>query len=217
MAGLEIGDELDGLTTEFESAQHFTQAFREELSRVQEELRATDREARGLSRSLGTGLKSAFVDLVFDGGRLTDVLLDIGRSMASSVFSSAIAPVQSALGSGIETLVNGAIGGLMGAMPFAAGGVVSAGRVRAFARGGIVGGPTLFPLRGGTGLMGEAGPEAIMPLARDAEGRLGVRGVAGTINVTVNVTTPDVEGFRRSQSQIAAGVSRALRQGQRNL
>ena len=40
--------------------------------------------------------------------------------------------------------------------------------------------PTLFPMRGGAGLMGEAGPEAIMPLARGADGKLGVRRVAGS-------------------------------------
>jgi phage-related minor tail protein len=68
------------------------------------------------------------------------------------------------------------------------------------------------------GLMGEAGPEAIMPLARGPDGKLGVRGAGGggTVHVTMNVSTPDTEGFRRSQSQIAAQMSRALARGQRN-
>jgi hypothetical protein len=35
--------------------------------------------------------------------------------------------------------------------------------------------------------------------------------------VTINIATPDVEGFRRSQSQIAAMLSRTVAQGQRNL
>ena len=42
-----------------------------------------------------------------------------------------------------------------------------------FANGGIVNSPTLFPLRGGAGLMGEAGAEAIMPLARGGDGKAG--------------------------------------------
>jgi len=65
---------------------------------------------------------------------------------------------------------------------------------RAFARGGIVNSPTLFPMATGTGLMGEAGPEAIMPLTRGSDGRLGVRssrdsgsGVNNNISITVNV------------------------------
>jgi len=54
---------------------------------------------------------------------------------------------------------------------------------------------TTFPMRGGTGLMGEAGPEAIMPLSRGADGRLGVRtqGGGGT-HVTMNISTL-VNGF----------------------
>jgi tape measure domain-containing protein len=50
--------------------------------------------------------------------------------------------------------------------------------VAAFANGGIVGSPTMFRFANGgttqTGLMGEAGPEAIMPLSRSADGKLGV-------------------------------------------
>lgn len=91
-------------------------------------------------------------------------------------------------------------------------------RVLPFAKGGVVTVPTAFPMRGGTGLMGEAGPEAILPLERGADGKLGVQ--AGTaprqVQVVMNVATPDVEGFRRSAGQIAAQMGRALARGQRN-
>lgn len=67
-------------------------------------------------------------------------------------------------------------GGMTGL--FANGGAF-AGGVQMFANGGaftnsVVSRPTLFPFANGTGLMGEAGPEAIMPLRRDGSGRLGV-------------------------------------------
>jgi phage-related minor tail protein len=65
--------------------------------------------------------------------------------------------------------------------------------------------------------MGEAGPEAIMPLARGADGKLGVRGGQGAMNVTVNIAAQDAESFRRSQSQVAALITRAALRGQRNL
>ena len=85
------------------------------------------------------------------------------------------------------------------------------------ARGGGVSSPTTFPMRGATGLMGEAGPEAILPLARGADGRLGVQAGGGrVVNVVMNVTTPDAAGFARSQGQIAAQVNRALARGSRN-
>jgi phage-related minor tail protein len=86
-----------------------------------------------------------------------------------------------------------------------------------FAKGGVVSGATAFPLRGGLGLMGEAGPEAIMPLTRGPDGSLGVRAQAGAApQVTINIATPDVAGFRRSQSQIAAEMSRLMARGARN-
>ncbi|MEM9049143.1 MAG: phage tail tape measure protein [Pseudomonadota bacterium] len=210
--------DLDDLADAFDTAQSFTAAFRSELQKVQSELRGTDKESRALSRSMGSTLRGAFEDLVLDGGRASDVLRQLGAGLASDVFSSAIKPVQSALGSGVQSIVSGGLSSLFGGiLPFANGGVVASGRLRAFANGGIVDGPTAFPMRGGTGLMGEAGPEAIMPLARGADGRLGVRGAGGGVNITMNISTPDVEGFRRSRGQIAADVSRALRQGQKNL
>jgi phage-related minor tail protein len=66
--------------------------------------------------------------------------------------------------------------------------------------------------------MGEAGPEAIMPLARGADGRLGVANSGGgrPVNININVSTPDVQGFARSQSQISAQMARALARGERN-
>jgi len=48
------------------------------------------------------------------------------------------------------------------------------GGLEMFARGGIVESPTLFKFARGAGLMGEAGPEAIMPLRRDGRGNLGI-------------------------------------------
>jgi phage-related minor tail protein len=62
------------------------------------------------------------------------------------------------------------------------------GRVQAFAAGGIVSSATMFPMRGGMGVMGEAGPEAIMPLTR-VGGKLGVAaagGGGGGVKVEVN-------------------------------
>ncbi|MCA0257142.1 MAG: hypothetical protein LCH47_11170 [Proteobacteria bacterium] len=67
---------------------------------------------------------------------------------------------------------------------YANGGAFGPSGVTAFAKGGsftnkVVDRPTLFPFANGTGLMGEAGPEAIMPLKRDASGRLGVSAPGG--------------------------------------
>jgi lambda family phage tail tape measure protein len=80
----------------------------------------------------------------------------------------------------------------LGFAPFkAAKGMMLDGGVQQFAKGGmftnqIVSQPTLFKFAQGTGLMGEAGPEAIMPLKRDQNGNLGVRSTQQNVEVVVN-------------------------------
>jgi phage-related minor tail protein len=68
---------------------------------------------------------------------------------------------------------------LLSSAPEAFAGFAEGGVFTPFARGGIVNRPTVFPFAGGIGLMGEAGPEAIMPLARHSDGSLGVRAQSG--------------------------------------
>lgn len=76
------------------------------------------------------------------------------------------------------------LGGLLGS---ADGNAFSRGRVTAFASGGIVSSPTVFPMANGAGIMGEAGPEAVMPLSRGADGKLGVKG-GGGVSVPISIS-----------------------------
>jgi len=103
--------------------------------------------------------------------------------------------------------------------PFARGGVFSRGMVMPFAKGGVVGAPSYFPLGRGLGLMGERGAEAVMPLARGPDGRLGVQAGGGSrpASITVNIATPDAESFRRSEAQVSAALARAVARGQRGM
>jgi tape measure domain-containing protein len=86
----------------------------------------------------------------------------------------------------LKKLAFQAMTGTMGL--FASGGVISGG-VQKFAKGGVISSPTTFPMRNGTGLMGEAGPEAIMPITRIG-GDLGVKadlsGLSGNNQITIN-------------------------------
>lgn len=207
-------EQLQALEAQMGSSVSMVAAFDGELSRMRETMVFTGREVNTLSSGISGGLRKAFDGLVFDGMKLNDALKSVANTIVDTVYSIAIKPVTGALGG----LLAQGVSGLMGAgMPFANGGAFSQGKVMPFAKGGIVGAPTTFPMRGGRGLMGEAGPEAIMPLARGPDGRLGVQAGGGrAVNVVMNITTPDVQGFQRSQSQVAAQVSRALSRGQRN-
>jgi len=207
-------EQLQALEAQMGSSVSMVAAFDGELARMRETMVFTGREVNTLSSGISGGLRKAFDGLVFDGMKLNDALKSVANTIVDTVYSIAIKPVTGALGG----LLAQGVSGLMGAgMPFANGGAFSQGKVMPFAKGGIVGAPTTFPMRGGRGLMGEAGPEAIMPLARGPDGRLGVQSAGGRpVSVVMNITTPDVQGFQRSQSQVAAQVSRALSRGQRN-
>lgn len=188
--------------------------FNDALGRLRESFTYTGREVDVLGQGIGRSLKRAFDGVVFDGVKLSDALKSVVESVSQTAYSVAMKPVQDALGGAISEGITGLVSSLF---PFAKGAAFSQGQVMPFAKGGVVSSPTSFPMRNATGLMGEAGPEAIMPLARGADGRLGVQAAGGkTINVVMNVTTPDAAGFSRSQSQIAAQINRALARGSRN-
>ncbi|WP_299887255.1 phage tail tape measure protein [uncultured Ruegeria sp.] len=190
-------------------------AFDGQMRRISAAFEETGKDVATLERGMSGGLRKAFDGVVLDGMNLSDALDVLKNSMIRTAYSAAIKPVTDHFGG----MLAGGIGGLVqGLLPFADGGSFSQGRVMPFANGGVVSGPTTFPMRGGTGLMGEAGPEAIMPLARGPDGKLGVRSAGGgqPVNVVMNISTPDVQGFRRSQGQIAAQMSRALGRGNRN-
>lgn len=89
----------------------------------------------------------------------------------------------------------------------AQGNVFAGGRLVPFASGGIVSSPTYFPMRGGTGLMGEAGPEAIMPLSRGSDGRLGVRASGGSAAGRVRIEIVEAPGFAATVRTQAQGVA----------
>lgn len=192
-------------------------AFTGELSDATKAMRDMDAEAKRLSRSLSSSLRSAFDKAVFGGEKLGTVFRELALSVTDKALDAALKPVTNALSSSFSGALSGLTGALGSAFGFADGGAFSAGRVRPFAQGGVVGGPTLFPMRGGTGLMGEAGPEAILPLARGPDGRLGVAarggGGGGAGPVVVNIQTPDLEGFKRSRGQVSAQLARAVRRG----
>ena len=95
-------------------------------------------------------------------------------------------------------------GWLSGIFGSADGNVIAGGEVKKYKSGGIVSRPTYFPMKNGMGLMGEAGAEAIMPLKRGRNGKLGVQASGGTGNIVVNVNASgsSVEGDEAQGKQL---------------
>jgi lambda family phage tail tape measure protein len=97
---------------------------------------------------------------------------------------------------------------------FAKGGTFANG-IQPFASGGIVNSPTLFKFANGgamrNGLMGEAGPEAIIPLKRGRDGKLGVAGGGGTsVVVNVDAKGTSVQGNSGQGEQLGRAISQAV-------
>lgn len=163
-----------------------------------------------LGRQFGTVLGRAFEGVALQGRGLGDVLRSLGLSLSQMALRSAFKP--------LEQVFSNVFSGIGTSAPLASPFTLAAGTPVPFAKGGIISTPTTFPLGAGTGLAGERGAEAILPLARGADGRLGVAAAGGGgVSVTFNVTTPDADSFRRSESQIAAMLARSVGAGQRNL
>lgn len=186
----------------------WTVALNADTSALQSDLR----QAAGLGRQFSSALVGAFDSIAIKGKNVGDVLRSLALRLSDLVLKAALRPLEQGFGNFVTGLVSGGLG-------FAKGGVVQGGLPVPFAAGGIIQSPIAFPLAGGrTGLAGERGAEAIMPLSRGPDGRLGVaaRGGGGA-QITVNVSTPDAASFVRSETQVAAMLARAVSLGQRNL
>jgi len=174
---------------------------------------------------VGDAFSDAFTDIIFSAKSATEAIGEFIKAVLKMVFQQAVAqPVASAVSTGIFGFLSRFGVGLFGGsaptgsyrspnVGFAAGQAVIDNAINLrpavpFANGGVFSRSTAFPI----GVMGERGPEAIMPLKRGANGRLGVEMNGGSSNnVVMNVYTKDADSFRRSKSQITGDLSRAVR------
>ena len=197
--------------------------------RLTEEQQKQTQLAEGIGNSVGQGMASAF-DAVIAGSEAfgaslqkiaSGVLIDIAKQlMQIYVINSAINAISNIFGPKTKGFLPGVnFNPAAFSMPaLAANGMVAANGIQPFASGGIVDRPTLFRFASGgagnLGLMGEAGPEAIMPLKRGRDGKLGVAGGGGDVLVTVNVDASGTStaGDQGKAGQLGKAVSLAVQQ-----
>lgn len=188
------------------------------------------------------GIQGAFADFLFDPfeGGISKMLDNFGRMLQRMAAEAAAAQLARALfgdlgkggsfggvlgnlaasffGSSSGTAGSGGINNSGWAQADAMGGAYGPGGRMAFAMGGVVDRPTAFKFaRGGQmadGLMGEAGPEAILPLSRGPGGKLGVRASGGGMTV-INHFSTSTPTDRRTQEQIAAMAGSSIQSAMR--
>lgn len=155
------------------------------------------------SDKVAKSLTSAFAGAIVSGKSFDDTLKTITASLAKMVLNAGTQP----LTTGLSSLLSSSFSGM-------------SNQVTPFAEGGIVSQPTFFGSGGARGLMGEKGAEAIMPLSRGPDGRLGIAASGGggrAVSINVSIATPDAESFRRSEAQVTGALARAVARGQRSL
>jgi lambda family phage tail tape measure protein len=189
-----------------------------ELPQTTEKVR-TSTNLLGISATaFASAMTKAFQQATTGGKQLDDVLKSLALRLSSMATAQALKPALKDLFSGLGGIFGGSSSGGGGGSVLP-GTMTLTGGVQPFAAGGVIGAPTYFPMTsGGLGLAGESGPEAIVPLTRGSDGRLGVS-MAGTSapNITVQIATPDASSFRRSEAYVTGQIARAVARGQRNL
>ena len=189
----------------------------EELSRRSENARQRTGELTRGANAFARAITSAFAQGATGAKSFDSVLKSLALRLSNLSVSMALKPAVGSLFGGSNSVFGGLFSGSSLGTTGATG--PAAGSVEPHAKGGIIGTPTYFPMgRGGVGLAGEAGPEAIIPLARGPDGRLGVAASGSAAsNITVNIATADADSFRRSDVYLTGLIARAVARGQRGM
>lgn len=159
-----------------------------------------------MANDMGNAFGNAMEGMILQGKSWRDAMLGFINDIAAAIVRNAVIKP---LVNGITSGLGGPTGMLAGTGLFADGAAFSHGRVTAFARGGVVNGPTIFPMKNGMGLMGEAGPEAVMPLERGPDGRLGVSSRGGSGGAVYQIDA------RGSDAGVTDRIMRALAEVER--
>lgn len=174
--------------------------FNEKVEKTDKTLKDGKKSYDDLSQSISTNIVSALAN----GGNAFQSF----AGMAISALEKVIAKVLEL--AVITPLINSFTGGFGGSLLsglFAKGGAFENG-VQKFASGGVVNKPTTFAMAGDkTGLMGEAGAEAIMPLKRTASGDLGIQATQPNINI-YNQSGAQIETVERPDGDVDLFIKR---------
>lgn len=195
--------------------------FRDGLSSYLESIGTLGQGVSSLTQNAFKGLEDAIVSLTMTGSanfrQLALSIIEEATRMVTRllIIAPIIKAVMSMFGGGFLSGTNAlSTTKLVPGGIFGNGGTFANG-IQPFAAGGVVNSPTLFKFANGgagrLGLMGEAGPEAIIPLKRGRDGKLGVAGGGGTsVVVNVDAKGTSVQGNSGQGEQLGRAISQAV-------
>jgi hypothetical protein len=180
--------ELEKVAELYRSGAINSDVYARAVGKLAEEFDPLGKLITGLASTVENELNNAFASVIDGTASLGDALLSFASNVLAKVAQDLFAQQFAApIAAGIKSFITSEDGNVFGP-----GGYVP------FAKGGVVSGPTIFPFANGTGLMGEAGPEAIMPLSRGSDGKLGVAAANG--NSAPKITINNYSGQEASAS-----------------
>ena len=183
-------------------AQRVNKILIDQYSKIESELEKQAQKQKDFADNIANSFGDAFTSMADGTKTVKDAFRDMARDIIKQLYQ--ILVVEQMVAS-----ISGAIRGAMGGSPMQ--GPMPSGNTIPYANGGVVGSPTTFPMSGGkTGLMGEAGPEAIMPLKRGANGKLGVQmegGATTTVVQNFNFSANGDESVKKLIAQAAPKIA----------
>jgi hypothetical protein len=144
-----------------------------------------------IGRQFGRTLTNAFIGLAVEGKSFGAVLNTLVMSLSRIALRAAFKPLETAFGSALQSLISGP----------------------SLFSGASVAVPSDFPVAAGTPVSGDLISGSVVAGSVATPSSI----LAPAPSIVLNVTTPDADSFRRSETQIAALLARAVGQGHRNL
>ena len=197
---------IDGIAQEM--------AARERQVKVLEKVEARNKE---VAETIAGSMGQAFEDITFGTKSVSDAFKNMANEIIKELYRIYVVKqitgmITRAISGPVGLPINSGSMNPINAGQFAMGGAFYNGQVVPFASGGVVNSPTTFPMAGSrTGLMGEAGPEAIMPLKRGKNGKLGVQAEGGSGDVIIhqnfNFTANGDESVKKIIAQQAPAIA----------
>lgn len=198
--GIDLGKDKGGSGT----------SRKDQIKLTTEALKKETEANKALETSMNTvssNITNAFMSMVDGSNTVVGAFRNMMFNILKSVYEQSVAqPIANTLSSALFAGFSGSgpQTGSLGLPSFK------------FANGGVVGSPTTFQMSGGkTGLMGEAGPEAIMPLKRGSNGQLGVQVQGGsggmTVNNNITVTGSDAAAVRMEVAKMIPQITNATK------